>query len=121
MSFKSNTGDMRNTPAVKIANDLADLGAVVMVFDSLVKDEDFSAFRVSEICSNIELALVDSDMVAILSPHREILEFELARMKSLTSEKCWLFDGRRAYSPRDVIESGFMYSAIGGVTYEQAQ
>ena len=117
-SFKSNTGDMRNTPSIKIANDLADRGVVVRVFDPLVNEEDFAPFRVSSICSEIESAVEGADMIAVFSPHKMFLELDLHFLKSLTSDSCWFYDGRRAYSPKKVIESGFRYSAIGGVLYE---
>ena len=118
VSFKSNTGDMRNTPAIKIANDLADLGAEIRIFDSLVCEEDFSSFHDSEICSDIESAVKGANMVAVLSPHREIVDYDLRKLNSLVSDECWFFDGRRAFNPDRVIKSGLLYSAIGGSKYE---
>ncbi len=118
VSFKSNTGDMRNTPSVQIANDLSDMGAIVRIYDPLVDEDDFSSFRNSLICKDLESAVEDADMIAVFSPHNEILEVDLGIMKSLASENCLFFDGRRAFSPNKVIESGLRYSAIGGMMYE---
>ena len=70
LSYKPNTGDMRESPALRVAELLAELGAVVQVVDSHV--EDHRCPPSLKLVEPSEEILRQSDAVVLLTDHDDV-------------------------------------------------
>jgi nucleotide sugar dehydrogenase len=117
LSFKNNTGDIRNTPTRPIIEMLENNGCTVVVYDPLVPDAQIRQLTTATIAPDIRAAVKDADLIACLSCHQEFLTVDLAELKEQTRTDCWFLDGRLGFDPAHVTEAGFAYTAIGGHRY----
>ena len=116
LSFKPNTDDIREAPALTIIRELLDLGARVAVFDP-------------EAMSNVKKIFGESieygdDQYAILSNKHALLiltEWSVFRTPDFGKIKSELdqpiiFDGRNLYDLKQLEQLGFYYNSIGRTT-----
>jgi len=114
LSFKPNTDDMREAPALVVIQELLNAGAQVAVFDP----EAMKECRAHHFKDRIEYA--ESPMAALKGAHGLVLitEWNEFRNPNFDEVKAALaepvvFDGRNIY-PRKVLERlGFVYYGIG--------
>jgi len=114
LSFKPNTDDMREAPALVVIQELLNAGAQVVVFDP----EAMKECRAHHFKDRIEYA--ESPMAALKGAHGLVLitEWNEFRNPNFDEVKAALaepvvFDGRNIY-PRKVLERlGFVYYGIG--------
>jgi UDPglucose 6-dehydrogenase len=121
LSFKPNTSDVRESPAVDIAKALIDKGARLAAYDP-EGIEEFKLVVQSEKLSYAKdayAAAEDADAVVLLTEWNEFRNLDLAKIKSLMSNPT-LFDLRNIYEPVLAQELGFTYVGVGrGVLFEQ--
>ncbi len=87
VSYKPNTSDTRESPAIAVINQLAGLGAEIEVVDPLVKQNNNLSC-----CNFVDLteeAIGSSDIVLILSPH-DVIDLNL-----ISKHGSYIFDLRR--------------------------
>jgi len=84
ISFKPNTDDTRDAPAITIMNNLANLGAKVKAYDTVVKELPDSLNKKVILCPGIEEIFSGSDLVILAT---EWPEFEALDYKSLVSRQ----------------------------------
>jgi len=112
LTFKPNTDDMRDSPAIAIAQTLIDEGAHVRAYDPegieqaklVMKDVEFAADAYS--CAEGASALV------IVTEWNEFRALDLKRIKSILAEPV-LVDLRNIYTPADVRRIGLAYTSVG--------
>lgn len=113
LSFKPNTGDVRETRALPIIERLYEKGARVKAYDPKAI-ENFK--RLTELpieyYERWEDALRGSDFVVIQSDWDEIKEITPEHYQKLM-KKPIIIDGRRTYEPSMMIEKGVEYYGIG--------
>ena len=113
LSFKPNTGDVRETRALPIIEMLYEKGARVKAYDPKAI-ENFT--RLTELpieyYERWEDALVGSDFAVIQSDWDEIKEITPEDYHKLM-KKPIIIDGRRTYEPSMMIEKGVEYYGIG--------
>ncbi|MDX1479203.1 MAG: UDP-glucose/GDP-mannose dehydrogenase family protein [Saprospiraceae bacterium] len=113
LSFKPNTDDIREAPAIDIIRDLLEAGATVAAYDPEAMDNMKSEFaeNVAYTGSMYE-ALEGADALAILTEWNvfRMPDFELIRQKMRGKA---IFDGRNLYETDEVRELGFDYESIG--------
>jgi len=113
LSFKPNTDDMREAPAITIVNHLLKQHARVHVFDPVAIDEAKKHFGKSvKYFANYYDALKGSHAVAVVTEWNEFRRPDFDKMKSLMKEHV-VFDGRNIYTPGILEEKGFVYFGIG--------
>lgn len=113
LSFKPNTDDVREAPAIDIINDLLRAGAEVSATDPEAIDnfrQQFSGHV--NYTEDMYEVLEGADALAIITEWNEFRTPDFERMKSLMKSPV-IFDGRNIYDPEDVAEQGFHYSSIG--------
>ncbi len=110
LSFKPETDDMRDAPALKIASRLLKLGGVVSAYDPVVHSVD----EVSEIrLHDSALAALDrADAVVVVTEWKEFLSLSLDAV-SEAMEGSLFVDGRNAFDPSAVAAAGLTYVGIG--------
>ena len=113
LSFKPNTDDMREAPAIVIAQQLKDLGADVYAYDPVAMDE--AKERMGNLVHYTEdknEALVDADALVLVTEWNEFKVLNYKVISKLLKNKV-IFDGRNIYDPAEVAEHGFEYFGIG--------
>jgi UDPglucose 6-dehydrogenase len=112
LTFKPNTDDMRDSPAIAIAQTLIDEGAHVRAYDPegveqaklVMKDVEFATDAYS--CAEGASALV------IVTEWNEFRALDLTRMKSILAEPV-LVDLRNIYTPAEARRIGLNYTSVG--------
>ena len=111
LTFKPNTDDMRDAPALDIIPALIAAGAKVRAFDPegqearrLLADVHFS--------ENAYEAVEGADALVILTEWDQFRALDLDRVAKLLREPV-LVDLRNIYRPEDARRRGFRYSSIG--------
>jgi UDPglucose 6-dehydrogenase len=119
LSFKPDTDDIREAPALYIIDRLLAEGANITVFDPEairnVKKLIGDRIRYSE---NQYDTLKDADALLVATEWSLFRTPDFDRMKSVMRAPV-IFDGRNLYDPRHMFELGFYYSSIGRVTYNR--
>jgi UDPglucose 6-dehydrogenase len=113
LSFKPNTDDVRDAPAVFIAERLLDSGAHVAVFDPAAMDR-FRARLGDRVryAANAYDTLEGADALCLITEWNEFRNPDFGRMKRLMKRPV-IFDGRNQYN-RDELEGlGFTYYCFG--------
>jgi UDPglucose 6-dehydrogenase len=113
LAFKPRTDDMREAPAIAIAERLLELGAVVRGYDpeaSAVAGRIFGD-RVALFEKGYD-ALHGADALAVVTEWSEFREPDFGRMRRLMRSPV-VFDGRNIYSPAQMQALGFTYYSIG--------
>ncbi len=111
LTFKPNTDDMRDAPALDIIPALIAMGARIQAFDpqgrearQLLRDVDFAAGPYE--------AVKDADAVVILTEWDQFRALDLNRVKSLMRRPI-VIDLRNIYRPDDLRGRGFTYFSVG--------
>ena len=114
LTFKPNTDDMRDAPAIAVAQALGDAGVTVAAYDP--EGMKLAAPLMPEVimCDDPYAAIEDADAVAIVTEWDAFRALDLGRVKILAKAPV-LVDLRNIYSPQDVRDAGFEYSSIGRV------
>ena len=112
LTFKPNTDDMRDSPAIAIVQTLQDAGATVRAYDPEGVEQAQKVLTDVVYCDNPYIAMEGADALAIVTEWDAFRALDLVRIKSLLSEPIFV-DLRNIY-PREVIEkAGFSYTAVG--------
>jgi UDPglucose 6-dehydrogenase len=113
LSFKPNTDDMREAPAVEIINRLLNAGARVSAHDPAALTEARKRWgdRI-EYCEHNYDALDQADSLMVITEWNIFRRPDFDRMKALMREPV-IFDGRNIYEPSRLAEKGFRYYGVG--------
>lgn len=113
LSFKPETDDMREAPALVIIDQLIAEGAVVKVYDPVAMPE--CKRRIGDrviYCKDMYEAVIDADAIALLTEWKVFRVQSWSVIKKVMKQPI-LIDGRNIYDKEEVISEGFDYSAIG--------
>ena len=113
LSFKPETDDMREAPALVVIDKLLKAGAIINVFDPIAMAE--TKRRIGDVvtyCKDMYEAVIDADAIALLT------EWKQFRIPSWTiihkvMRNHIVVDGRNIYDGEELRELGFTYSRIG--------
>lgn len=113
LSFKPETDDMREAPALVVIDKLLKAGVVINVFDPIAMDE--TKRRIGDVvtyCKDMYEAVIDADAIALMT------EWKQFRMPSWAiihkaMKNYVVVDGRNIYDGEELKELGFTYSRIG--------
>lgn len=112
LAFKPNTDDMREAPALVLAEKFTSMGAEIFAYDPVAMDE--AKRRLGDmitLCKSPYEATENADALLLVT---EWTEFRVLDYKQLTKMKQKLiFDGRNIYDPAEVRKFGFQYFGIG--------
>lgn len=113
LSFKPNTDDIREAPALTIINELLDAGAKVRVFDPEGMD-NVRAIYGDKIyfAKDMYDTLTGSDCLCVLTEWNEFRTPDFDKIAATLRAKV-IFDGRNVYSIAQMKELGFYYNSIG--------
>ncbi len=112
LTFKPNTDDMRDSPAIDIVRGLKDKGARIRAFDPEGMEEAAKVLDGVEFCEDAYDAMEGSDAVVIVTEWNEFRALDLNRVRDLLSEPI-MVDLRNIYRPDEMAAAGFRYYSIG--------
>ncbi|WP_309752136.1 UDP-glucose/GDP-mannose dehydrogenase family protein [Novosphingobium sp.] len=114
LTFKPNTDDMRDSPAIAIALALADAGVAVAAYDPEGMELAAPLMPGVEMKANAYAAIDGADACVIVTEWDAFRALDFARVKGLMNAPV-LVDLRNIYDPAEVRAMGFAYSSVGRV------
>ena len=112
LTFKPNTDDMRDSPAIAVVQTLQDAGATVRAFDPEGMEQARLVLDGIEYCQGPYQAIEGSDAVAILTEWDAFRALDLPRVHALLREPV-LVDLRNIYPRADAEAAGLRYYGVG--------
>ncbi len=112
LTFKPNTDDMRDSPAIAIALALADAGVHVAAYDP--EGMELAKPLMPEVAMQPDAysAIQDADAVVIVTEWDAFRALDLNKVKAIAKAPI-LVDLRNIYDPAEVRAKGFAYSSVG--------
>lgn len=116
LSFKPNTDDMREAPALVIIDKLTKAGAKVVAYDPIAMDEGKRRLgdKISYAKDQYD-AVNDADALIVITEWSEFRTPNYKILSKLMKNKL-IFDGRNIYEPSEMKEFNFTYYSIGRET-----
>ncbi|USI72139.1 UDP-glucose dehydrogenase family protein [Sphingomonas morindae] len=112
LTFKPNTDDMRDSPAIAIVQALQDEGATVRACDPEGVEQASKMLTGVEFCEGAYETAKDADAVVIVTEWDAYRALDLKRIASLARNPL-LVDLRNVYSHEEAAKAGLAYVGIG--------
>jgi UDPglucose 6-dehydrogenase len=112
LAFKPDTDDLRQAPALKVAQRLVDSGAEVSVHDPVALAEAKSILDSVSFSEDPYEAARDADCLTICTEWPEYAATDLGRLREAMGQPI-VIDGRNVLEPAKMAEAGFLYASIG--------
>ncbi|PEX88712.1 UDP-glucose dehydrogenase family protein [Bacillus cereus] len=116
ITFKPNTDDMRDAPALVILPELAKRGAKFNIYDPEGLKE--GTWRLEEIkgsitwCETAYEAITNTNATVILTEWNEFRNLDFEKLHEINGSE-YFFDLRNIYNKKMMIEKGFKYYGVG--------
>lgn len=118
LSFKPDTDDVRQAPALDMAKDLISAGARVVAYDPEALENtkrQLGKLKGIAYATDQYGALKKADALLIATEWPQFESADLTRIKKLLASPV-IFDGRNIFSVEKMANSGFYYASIGRPT-----
>jgi UDPglucose 6-dehydrogenase len=113
LSFKPNTDDMREAPALVVIDKLLKEGAEIVAYDPVaMKECDRRIGDSIQYAKDQYDALIDADALIVVTEWNEFKVPNFRVMEKLLKTKL-IFDGRNIYEMDELIEHNYTYYSIG--------
>lgn len=119
LSFKPNTDDIRESPAIRIIEGLRNEGVKVRVYDPIAMDNARDALSDVTFCEDEYSAVEGSDVLVLATEWNQFRALDLKRIKSLMKTPA-VVDLRNIYAPHDMARLGFVYRCVGRPSLDRA-
>jgi len=112
LSFKPNTDDMRDSPAVEIIHLLQNEGAFIRAYDPVSRENAQKVLPSVVLCEDAYQAAEGADALIIATEWNEFKQLNLTRLKEVMRRPI-VVDGRNIYEPEVMRGLGFIYRGMG--------
>ncbi len=112
LSFKPETDDMRESPAIDIIKAILRLGGTVKAFDPVAMDEAKHFIEGIEYASDEYEAIDGADALVIITEWNQFRALDMGKVKRLLKSPK-IADLRNIYEPSDMRALGFEYVGVG--------
>ena len=112
LSFKPETDDMRESPAIEILHTMVERGATVRAFDPVAMDEAKHFINGIEYAEDEYDAIDGADALVIITEWNQFRALDMEKVKQLLKAPK-IADLRNIYEPADMRELGFEYIGVG--------
>jgi UDPglucose 6-dehydrogenase len=112
LSFKPNTDDMRDAPAVTLANKLMAYGASVRAYDPVAMNMARNLLPHVAMMSDPYALAEGCDALIIVTEWNEFKQLDLDRICRLMRNPV-ILDGRNIYDAKEMGDLGFYYRGVG--------
>jgi len=112
LTFKPNTDDMRDSPAIAVAQTLMDAGVAVAAYDPEGMEQARPLLPGVTMCGNPYEAIEGADVVVIVTEWDAFHALDLKRVKQLLNAPV-MVDLRNIYKPDEMRSAGIEYVSVG--------
>ncbi|PDS75994.1 UDP-glucose/GDP-mannose dehydrogenase family protein [Rhizobium sp. L43] len=119
LTFKPNTDDMRDSPAIAVIQTLQDAGAQVVGYDPEGMDNARKVIENIEYASGPYEAAAGADALVIVTEWNQFRALDFNRLKQAMHAPV-LVDLRNIYRSDEVRKHGFNYTGIGTNLYQES-
>ncbi len=112
LSFKPNTDDTREAPALSIIENLLKSGAKVQCYDPVAMENTMKVLPEIAYCNNAYEACSGADAVVIVTEWNQFRSLDLQRLMGKLKQPHF-FDLRNIYAPHQMTALGFKYYSVG--------
>ncbi|MDQ3636244.1 MAG: UDP-glucose/GDP-mannose dehydrogenase family protein [Acidobacteriota bacterium] len=112
LSFKPETNDMRESPAIEIIKEMVAQGAKIKAFDPVAMEEAKECLPDIEYAENEYDAIDGADALVIITEWNQFRALNMKEVKKLLKSPK-IADLRNIYEPEDMRKMGFEYVGVG--------
>src|SRR5690349_8417000 len=112
LTFKPNTDDTRDSPAIPLITALHDLGAIVRGYDPAGMEQAKPSLPDVHYCKSAYSAAEGADAIVIATEWEQFRALDLARLKSVMTQPV-IVDLRNIYRAEEMRRAAFRYIPIG--------
>jgi UDPglucose 6-dehydrogenase len=113
LSFKPNTDDIREAPAVYLIKDLLQKGFEITAYDPEGMPKTKAVFKDQvKFVNDPYDCVADADILVVVTEWNEFKQIDLTKVKKLLKHPV-IIDGRNIYSSEKVKSLGFTYKGVG--------
>ena len=121
-AFKPNTDDMREAPSITLVNDLLNDNCKIGPFEKIKLSDPIALENAKKIigetnekieyCEELDKAIMDSDVLIIVTEWKQIKEMDMTIVKRLMKGNI-IIDGRNVFDRKYIESLDFVYEGIG--------
>ena len=112
LAFKSNTDDIRESPALEIIHLLQNEGAKINAYDPQAMENAGKVFNHVNLCENAYEVAEGADALLLATNWNEFKQLDFTRIYKLMKHPI-LLDGRNLWDAEPLRELGFKYIGVG--------
>ncbi len=112
LSFKPNTNDLREAPALSIARALMEEGAAIRAYDPVALEDACRILPGLTACRDAYDAASGAEALVIVTEWNQFRNLDFAKLKTLLREPI-LVDLRNIYDPQRMARLGFQHISVG--------
>lgn len=112
LAFKPDTDDLRNAPALEIAEELARLNMRVRAYDPVVRALPSEQAEFVELARDATEAAREADALVLVTDWPEFQDLDLGTLRAQMRTPL-LLDGRNQLAPESARRAGFRYVGVG--------
>src|SRR5580765_5308869 len=112
LTFKADTDDLRDSPALVIARSLLEAGATVRAYDPAAGETANALIPALDVRPDPYEASAGADVVALLTEWEELRWLDFERVRTLMRRPA-IVDARNLLDPAAMRRRGFEYSGVG--------
>ncbi|HIW92257.1 MAG TPA: UDP-glucose/GDP-mannose dehydrogenase family protein [Candidatus Corynebacterium avicola] len=111
-TFKPESDDVRDSPALNVAGSLSLAGAQVRVYDPMGNENARRLFPTLDYADNVEEALTDAEVVIVATEWKEFRELDPVAAREFVARPIVL-DGRNCLPAEKWVAAGWSYRGLG--------
>ena len=112
LTFKPNTDDTRDSPAIPLITALQDLGATVRAYDPAGMEQAKPQLKAVQYCSGAYVAAEGAHAIVIATEWEQFRALDLDRLKTVMAQPV-IVDLRNIYRAEEMKRAKFKYVAVG--------
>ncbi|MGB1285854.1 MAG: UDP-glucose dehydrogenase family protein [Aggregatilineales bacterium] len=112
LSFKPNTDDVRESPALTVVRSLGNQGANVKAYDPIAIETALVEMPNLHVCEDAYEVADGADALVMITDWNEFKHLDMTRIKASMKQPI-LVDGRNMYDPDAMHALGFTYRGVG--------
>lgn len=112
LAFKSNTDDVRHSPAISVIEHVLKAGATVKAFDPAAMKNMARLFPQVEYCSSLDEAVTGADAVVMMTEWHEFRGVDLEAVARLVKQRV-VVDARNILNPSELKRLNFRFESMG--------
>ena len=112
LSYKPNTDDVREAPAIDVIENLLQKGADIRAYDPKAMPVLKAQMNSIEYCQDPYAVATGADALLVVTEWDEFRQLDLDRIKGLMRRPV-IVDGRNIFDPKAMRDRGFVYRGVG--------